>query len=245
MKRAIVIQHVEMEGPERIGELCRERGLAVEVLQVHAGDPVPARVASEEMLIVMGGGMGVGDLGDARYPFLRREVELIKAALDDDRPVLGVCLGAQLLAHAAGARVYPNVIAGPQARRVLEVGWGPVTFQRLHQEPVLSGLAPEEMVLHWHGDTFDLPPAAVLLASTAACARQAFRLGRHSFGLQFHVEAGAATARRWAVEDADFVRAARGPDGVAQVLAETEIHAARARAAGDRLIRNILGCMTA
>jgi len=101
------------------------------------------------------------------------------------------------------------------------------------------------MVLHWHGDTFDLPAGAVHLARTAACPHQAFRIGARAFALQFHVEADAAIARRWAAEDADFVRAARGPEGPALVVAETERHAAAARIAGDRMIRNILGCMLA
>ncbi|MEO5767686.1 MAG: amidotransferase [Polyangia bacterium] len=259
MARAIVIQHVAMEGPARIAGLCAERDISVEVRHVHAGDAVPAELGRDEILVVMGGGMGVGDLGDPRYPFLQAEVTLLERVLADGGAVLGVCLGAQLLAHAAGARVYPNVArdAGGREHRVLEVGWGPVTYllggqggaaatqrgEDAADDPALAGLARQEMVLHWHGDTFDLPPRAVHLASTALCAHQAFRLGTRVFGLQFHLEADAEVARRWAVEDAAFVRAARGADGVALVLAETERHAAAARAAGDRLIRNILDSM--
>jgi len=98
-------------------------------------------------------------------------------------------------------------------------------------------------VLHWHGDTYDLPAGAVRLASTDLCANQAFRVGSRAFGLQFHVEANGDIARRWAVEDADFVRAARGPDGPAAVIAESDLLAEGARTAGDRMIRNIIGCM--
>jgi GMP synthase (glutamine-hydrolysing) len=192
---------------------------------------------------------------------LRAEVTLLKRVVADGGAVLGVCLGAQLLAHAAGARVYPNLARDTDGceRRIREVGWGPVTYllggqggaaETQHRdgmagEPVLAGLARQEMVLHWHGDTFDLPARAVHLASTPLCPHQAFRLGTRVFGLQFHVEADAELARRWAVEDAAFVQAARGADGVELVLAETEQHAAAARAAGDRLIRNILCSMTA
>ncbi len=234
-----------MEGPARIADLCREIDVAVDVREVFAGAPLPAYVQADEMLVVMGGGMGVGDREDPRYLFLGAEISLIQAALGEGRPVLGVCLGAQLLAHAAGARVYPNVSRDPGGRetRVREVGWGQVTFIGGDREPALAGLGAEEMVLHWHGDTFDLPQGASHLASTPACPNQAFRIGGRVFGLQFHVEADAEVARRWAIDDAEFVRAARGPDGVALVLAETDRHASAARAAGDRLIRNILGCM--
>jgi GMP synthase (glutamine-hydrolysing) len=245
--RVIVIQHVAMEGPGRIADLCAERGLSVEVREVFAADAVPKAVAQGELLVVMGGGMGVGDLDDDRYPFLRAEVALLQRALRDEQPILGVCLGSQLLAHAAGARVYPNVRHGPAGdeTRVREVGWAPVTFLHREREPALAGLGAEEIVLHWHGDTFDPPPHSVHLASTPLCAQQAYRIGTRAFGLQFHVEADAPLARRWAADDADFVRAARGPDGPALVIAETERLAASARAAGDRLLRNILGLMTA
>lgn len=245
--RALVIQHVDMEGPARIAALCAARGITVDIRYVYAGATVPAAVGADEVLIVMGGGMGVGDRDDPRYPFLNPEIALMRAALREGRGVLGVCLGAQLLAHAAGAEVFPAVKRDAEGRqtRVREVGWGPVTFLGRERETVLQGLAAEEMVLHWHGDTFDLPPGGVHLASTAACAQQAFRLGKRAFGLQFHVEADGDTARRWAMEDADFVRAARGADGPARVIAETEQFAAQARPAGDRLIQNILDCMTA
>jgi GMP synthase (glutamine-hydrolysing) len=244
--RALVLQHVAMEGPARIADVCRERGITVDVRQAFAGEPVPAAVGADELLVVMGGGMGVADRNDPRFPFLNAEIALISSALRQGRGVLGVCLGAQLLAHAAGARVYPNLRRDDDGREapVREVGWGPVAFAAAGEaEPALAGLGREAMVLHWHGDTFDLPAGAVHLASTPNCHNQAFRLGDRAFGLQFHVEVDGETARRWAVEDAEFVCAARGPDGPRLVDTETEHHAASARAAGDRLIRNILGCM--
>jgi len=243
--RAIVIQHVAMEGPERVADLLRENGIEVEVREVFAGGRVPEVIGAGELLVVMGGGMGVGDRDDPQYPFLNQETALLKQALADGRGILGVCLGSQLLAHAAGARVYPNVRRDPDGRevRVREVGWGPVKLLA-PGEPALAGLGAEQTVLHWHGDTYDLPGGAVRLASTDLCPNQAFRIGPRAFGLQFHVEASGAIAKRWAVEDADFVRAARGPDGPAAVVAESDRLAEAARAAGDRMIRNIVGCMT-
>jgi GMP synthase (glutamine-hydrolysing) len=245
MRRAIVIQHVEMEGPGRIAELLAERDLRVDVVEVFAGAPVPRAVGADDVLVVMGGGMGVGDRADPRYPFLNAEIALLERALADHRGILGVCLGSQLLACAAGARVYPNVVPDEAGRQVQvrEVGWGTVDLVGAVGEPALAGLARQQIVLHWHGDTHDLPPGATHLASSQLCRQQAFRVGPRAFGLQFHVEADAALAIRWAHEDAEFVRAARGPDGPAAIVAESERLAVAARAAGDRMIRNIVGCM--
>jgi len=245
MKRAVVIQHVEMEGPGRIAELLAEREVSVRIVEVWRGMAVPKEVAEDEILVVMGGGMGVGDRDDPRYPFLNPEIDLLRRALAEGRGILGVCLGSQLLAAAAGARVYPNVMRdeGGRELRVREVGWGPVRLVGGAGEAALAGLGAEQTVLHWHGDTYDLPPSAVRLASTDVCANQAFRIGARAFGLQFHVEADAALAKRWAVEDADFVRSARGEDGQAAVIAESDRLTDAARATGDRMIRNIVGCM--
>jgi GMP synthase-like glutamine amidotransferase len=210
---------------------------------------VPTTLAPDELLVIMGGSMGVADRADPRFPFLPREIALVERALRQGNPILGVCLGAQLLAHAAGARVFPNIGLRLDAEGlplpVREVGWAPIALHGLGREPALAGLPEQMTVLHWHGDTFDLPPGAVHLASSARCRNQAFRLGQRVFGLQFHVEVDGATAARWALEDADFVRSARGPDGPAEVVAESARLAAGALPAADRMIRNIVGCMRA
>jgi GMP synthase (glutamine-hydrolysing) len=105
---------------------------------------------------------------------------------------------------------------------------------------VLLGLRQVETVLHWHGDTFDLPHEATRLASSDLCLNQAYRIGDYAFGLQFHIEVDAEMAQRWAVEDAPFVEAARGPDGVAHIRAEAHEAVARMQGPGDRLLGNIL-----
>jgi GMP synthase (glutamine-hydrolysing) len=240
--RAIILTHMPRESPGRIVTLAARRGLTIDIRQVDQGDPVPARLAPKEILIVMGGSMGVTDIGDPRYPFLAQEIALLKNLLAARAPVLGVCLGAQLLAHAAGSRVYPNTRIGPTGAPVpaREVGFGKVRFLDVDSEPVLVGLRQEETVLHWHGDTFDLPTGATHLAESEVCPNQAFRIGQHAFGLQFHVEVDAAMARNWAQEDADFVIAASGPDGPARIMAESEKAASRMHGPGDRLLSNIL-----
>jgi GMP synthase-like glutamine amidotransferase len=237
--RCLVLTHTATEGPERIGPLLEEAGLEVEVCALHRGDRPPATLPPGLPLVVMGGPMGVCDVGDPAYPFLAVEVELLRQRLALGAPVLGVCLGAQLLAHAAGARVYPNT--APTGVRVYEVGWAPVDFLR-DNEPTLAGLAPRETMLHWHGDTFDLPAGAVHLASTPACPHQAFRLGR-SFGLQFHPELEPATIDDWLASDADYVATACGPDATPRIRAETARLYPAYRIASDRLLRNIIAYM--
>jgi GMP synthase (glutamine-hydrolysing) len=228
---AIVLQHTPTEGPERAGAFAVEQGLTLDVRHVYRGDPVPADLASDQVLIVMGGPMGVSDAGDPRFPYLAPELALLERAIARDRPVLGICLGSQLLARAAGARVYPA------SRR--EVGWAPVRFNGVEREPSLRGLRAEETMLHWHGDTFDLPAGAVHLAATSTCPNQAFHIRNRAFGLQFHCELGADMIATWVRDDADYVLGANGPGGGERILADTRRFMPEAAQVGDRLLRNI------
>jgi GMP synthase-like glutamine amidotransferase len=245
VKRAIVLQHTPTEGPERVGELLAERKVALDVRHLYRGDAVPEHVGAGELVVAMGGPMGVGDVDDPRYPFLAREIALLREAIARDRPVLGICLGAQLLAAAAGARVYPNTRRAADGAVVMarEVGWGPVDFANASREPALAGLRARELVLHWHGDTFDLPRGAVPLASTPLCRNQAFRLGWKHFALQFHCELPAEAIAVWVREDAAYVQEANGPEGGARILADTDRFHGDAKPIWDRLLRNIIGQM--
>jgi GMP synthase (glutamine-hydrolysing) len=142
-------------------------------------------------LIFLGGSMSAND----DLPFIHREVDHIRAAIIRGQPVLGICLGAQLIAKALGARVYKN--------GVTEIGWAPVTFTSLAQrDPLFAHLPRSETIFHWHGDTFDLPEGAELLALSVQCRNQAFRLGDRVYGLQFHLEVTPAMIALWCAEDA-------------------------------------------
>ncbi|MEO8905987.1 MAG: gamma-glutamyl-gamma-aminobutyrate hydrolase family protein [Polyangiaceae bacterium] len=241
MTRAIVLKHVDFEGPSRIATLLQERGCQIDLRSLEHGDPVPERLAPGELLIVMGGSMGVGDLKGERYPFLHREVALLRQCITEDAPVLGVCLGAQLLAHAAGAAVYPLRTNGT---RRFEVGWAPIRLQQVN-DPVCAGLPEELHVLHWHGDTFDLPARAQLLASSAACPNQAFRLGSRLFGVQFHCETSAEDVEKWLSTDDAFITRANGPGAAAAIRRDTARYMQEQYDVGGRLLSNMLDAMLA
>ena len=188
--RVLAFRH----GPhENLGWICNAldaHGIAYD----YAGSDAAveeARLHEAGALIFLGGVMSAND----DLPFIHREVEHIRAAIVRGQPVLGICLGAQLIAKALGARVYKNAIA--------EIGWAPITFTRAAQrDPLFADLPPSETVFHWHGDTFDLPDGAELLASSGQCRHQAFRLGDRVYGLQFHLEVTPDMIAQWCAEDA-------------------------------------------
>jgi GMP synthase (glutamine-hydrolysing) len=245
MKRALVLEHVPHEGPARVGQALARAGLELDRRRLFAGAELPPSLDGIAALVVMGGPMSVEDVDDPRYPFLRAELALLRAAVASDFPTLGICLGAQLLAAAAGSRVYPNAVGEP-ARPLREVGWGAVHFTRApSEEPLLAGLDPAEIVLHWHGDTFELPPGATLLASTLECENQMYRLGRRQFGLQFHIELDEADVERWLAADPDYVQGALGPTGADRIRRDTARYLPRFRERGDRLLDRIVAAMLA
>jgi GMP synthase (glutamine-hydrolysing) len=184
----VAIQHVPFEGPGLIAQAASRRDLELRICHLYQGEPLPS---PEDLdgLVVMGGPMGVSDV--AEHPHLDLETELITAMVHAGRPVLGVCLGAQLMAHSLGASVY----RGEQA----EIGFGTVSLTPAGREdPVLGSLGTEILpVMHWHQDTFDLPENASLLAHSEIYAHQAFRVGKHAYGLQFHLEVDRDLADAW------------------------------------------------
>ena len=176
--RVHIIQHVEFEGPGAIAEWARERGYSLAVTEQFNGGRLPG-TGEFDFLVVMGGPMSAND--DAQFGWLAAEKALIAETLRVQKAVLGVCLGAQLVAQVLGARVYRN--------REREIGWFPVHLTReAAASRLFSGLLPEMTVLHWHGETFDLPPGAVHLAESELCRNQAFEIGGKVLGLQFHLE---------------------------------------------------------
>lgn len=178
--QCVVLQHLPAEGPYAIAEALTGAGVPTDICRLYEGRAVPASVDTVAGLVVMGGSMAA--YSDEGFPTRRAELDLLAAALDAGTPVLGVCLGAQLLVHAAGGRVFPGT-AGP------EIGWAPVRLlEAAADDALFGGLDGPLQVLHWHGDTFEPPSGAVLLASSDRYVNQAVRIGEAAWGLQFHLE---------------------------------------------------------
>lgn len=235
-----ILQHLDREGPGLIARCAEERGWPVTTFRHDKGEPLPtAQGEPEDLLVVLGGSMGVGDLADPDFAWLAGESNLIANRLAACQPVLGICLGAQLLAHAAGGGAKP-LTAGDPPLPLRELGWGAVHWLAdPTEEPVLDGLAASELVLHWHGDRLQLPPEATLLGSSLHCPEQFFRLGQHAWGLQFHVEVGAEALAGWLDEDRDYVLAALGPGGAERVAEGQRRWGEAVARTGSRLIHNI------
>ena len=198
-RTAVAIRHVEFEDLGLLAPLLALHGFVTSYLDAPAAKDDAWRGARDaDLLVVLGGPIGVADT-DA-YPFLGAELELMGERLARDRPTLGVCLGAQLLAVAAGGSVRP----GSEA----EIGYAPVTLTDAARDSVLEPLRGVP-VLHWHGDVISTPPELPPLASTPLCANQAFARWPNVLGLQFHLEADSASLERWLVGHT-YELAARG-----------------------------------
>lgn len=188
MKTAIAIRHLHFEDLGTLESLLEARGYIVRYVDAAADDLRTLDVSSADLLVVLGGPIGAFD--DDVYSFITNELALVRQRLDSLRPMIGVCLGAQLIARALGARV--------DAMGVKEIGFAPLTLTQEGEASPLAALG-DTPVLHWHGDQFDIPPGAVRLAGTEVCAHQAFAFGHHVLGLQCHLEADPHKIERWLV----------------------------------------------
>ncbi|GAA7758799.1 MAG: glutamine amidotransferase [Burkholderiaceae bacterium] len=188
-RRTDVIQHVGFEHAGVIADAARARGHEIRMYQAGVDDLALVQDDPADLLVVLGGPIGVYET--EAYPWLEAEIAVIRDRLHAQRPMIGACLGAQLIAAAAGARVYPGT---------REIGWAPITPTEAGRRSPLAALAEADwQVLHWHGDTFDLPAGAELLASTAATPHQAYAIGSHVLALQFHPEVKPGDIETWLI----------------------------------------------
>ena len=215
------LMHVPFEGPYGIGDWAAARGHTLDLTPLYEGGQ-PPDPAQFDWLVIMGGPMSVGD--EAEYPWLVVEKDLIRRAIAAGRTLVGVCLGAQLIAEVLGGRVYRN--------REKEIGWMPIEWTAAGQgSPVTGFLPPTLTAFHWHGDTFELPAGAVHLARSAACEHQAFLYDGRVLGLQFHLESTPESVAGICAGCADELVPGPYVQGAERILAATAQDYARLNAA--------------
>jgi len=212
MKTALATRHIAFEDLGLLEPLLRARGYAIEYHDAAPGRDTPPAAHDVELLVVLGGPMDADDF--TGYPNLRQEVEALRERHRRDLPTLGICLGAQLMALALGGTVRPMPVK--------EIGFAPLRLAAGCADSALAGLGEEDTVLHWHGDEILLPPGIAALASTAACAAQAFQWSPRGLALQFHLEADPARIGEWTRGHASEL-AACGIDGAGLVLEATAL----------------------
>ena len=220
MTRILVVQHVPHEGLGTFEPVLRQAGCSLVMLKAYEPKAAWPDLSQIQGLIVMGGPQSVYE--QARYPYLTREIELLRQTVDADLPILGVCLGAQLLAVALGAKVTKN----PQK----EIGWYPLMREPgADNDPLCEPFGQTETVFQWHGDTFALPKGAVRLFSSPLCQEQAFRYGDRIYGLQFHVEVTEAMIRAWLLANKQELAMLKGDIDPATIRRQTPEHIGRLR----------------
>ncbi|MGE5546208.1 MAG: glutamine amidotransferase [Solirubrobacterales bacterium] len=225
MKSCVAIRHVAFEDLGNLQPVLAARGFDVRYLDAACDDLSALDPVAADLMVVLGGPIGVYE--DEAYPFLKQELAIAERRLAADRPTLGICLGAQIMARALGARVYPN----PAGK---EIGWSALDLTPEGEASVLRGLAGTP-VLHWHGDTFDLPHGAVPLASTPITRNQAYSWGLKALGLQFHIEVVTDVLESWYVGHAAEIAAVTGLS-VPELRAEAANHGPGLEARGGEAL---------
>ena len=230
MEEVLVFQHDPFEDLGFFAEVLQSQGAHYRVVRLFHGEMPNEEWRDVRALIILGGPMGVD--AEENFSFLRWEKKIIRAAIDEGVPILGVCLGAQLIATALGTRVFP----GP----VREIGWSPISITPHGQVDSLLGYLPENAtVFQWHSDGFDLPAGAVRLATSAHYGTQAFRLGKSIYGLQFHLEVTPRMIERWIGERSKDLALAPYvlPD---KIITDTQSYAPTLKYYGERFLSEFL-----
>lgn len=223
-RRLIALRHVAFEDLGLIAPVAQAGGWDIAYRDATLDDMADPALQDADLLVVLGGPIGIyeGDL----YPFLKGELAAIERRLKAERPLLGICLGAQAMAQVLGGRVY---FGGTK-----EIGFGKVTVTDAGRASALAPLSePDAEVLHWHGDTFDLPEGAMRLASNAVYPNQAFSVGAHALATQFHIEADPDTLERWLVGHA--CELAKAEIDIVALRAEAKAQAASYRRQAERV----------
>jgi GMP synthase-like glutamine amidotransferase len=197
-KKILIIKHIDVEGPGSIEGFFRNTAWDLQVIDLSTEQLRSKDVRDIAAIISLGGPMNVHE--DKKYQFLKDEDEFLRKAIKEEIPVLGICLGAQLLAKACGAKV--------KKAKEKEIGWFGVNLTDSgEKDPLFENLPGQLMVFQWHEDTFEVPRGAELLAESESCANQVFRFGRNTYGMQFHIEVTPEMVESWIKQYAKKERA--------------------------------------
>ena len=211
----LIIKHIENEGPGLIEYRLTQEKIPYQILDLEMGARLP-KINGLSHIVFLGGPMNVDE--EDRYPFLRVEDLFIKEAIQRGKAILGICLGAQLIAKALGARVFKAPMK--------EIGWYDVSLTKIgSQDPLFSGLPKIFPVFQWHEDTFEIPKAGKLIATSSPVPHQAFRYGEKVYGLQFHLEVTEEMIREWIETYEEEFKGCQAPplSSKAEIMTETEI----------------------
>ena len=211
---ALIIKHVDIEGPGLIEYCLRKERIPYRMINLEAGESLP-KLDPLSLIILLGGPMNVYE--EDHYPFLKDEDLFIKEAIQRGKMILGICLGAQLIAKALGAKVFKAPVK--------EVGWFGVSLTEMGlQDPLFSNLPKTFPVFQWHEDTFDIPRSAKLIATSSSVPHQAFRYGDNAYGLQFHLEVTEEMIREWMRTYGEELKGSQPPlFSKLKILTDTEI----------------------
>ena len=190
----VIIKHIDIEGPGTLGDFLNAKNIPFKIIELGAGDALPTSLEGIDAVVVLGGPMNVDE--EAKYSFLKAELAFIQKVLAQETPFLGICLGSQLLAKAAGALVVKSPVK--------EIGWYHVEITPDGKnDPFFKGFKADEKIYHWHGDMFQIPQKGTLLATAKGCPHQALKVGRNAYGVQFHVEVTDKSIKEWCDEYID------------------------------------------
>ncbi len=234
MTEILILKHVPFEGPGTLTEPLKALGIKYREVNLYEGG-APKSLEGCGGLIIMGGPMNVYE--EAEYPFLKDVDRLMKEALAKKLPMIGVCLGAQLMAKAAGAKVTKG------AKK--EIGWYPLHLtEEANTDPAFKTLPNEVEVFQWHGDTFDIPQGAVRLASSELFPNQAFRIGDNAYAFQFHIEVTEGIIREWLEINEKELAGVKDYIDPKKVLAESKEKAAQLKKLADSVYKGLFDIFT-
>ena len=210
--KLLVLKNIEREGPGLFLKIAKEKGFLPEIYNLYLGEKLP-EPKKDDLILIMGGPMSVRDINNEKYFWLRKETYFLKRAIENQISIIGVCLGAQLLAHILGGKI--EQLKDEFNKEIKpELGWSEISFvnEKSNEENTLEINEPLK-VLHWHGDRIILPPQEKLLASSNRCREQLFKVGESIYGLQFHVETEGGMTSDWIKNDKKFIISGLGKNG--------------------------------